>query len=138
MANSENTDHPDEGIDTEILHELAEAQKEEAQVRREEQELKRFELEQNAEHARHSLEAQLKDLERERSHEDRIHKRNQRYGLALFFLGFTFLGFLVWNGQANMALEVIKVIVYGGAGYVAGKQYGRGLAKSESSSSASE
>lgn len=122
-----------EDVDPDTLRELAQAQLEEAEARKHEVELEKRRLEEQSKQAKHSLKAQREDNDSERQHQDRIHQRNSRYGIAIIGGFLFFLGFLVWDGQPDMAFEIIKVIVYGGVGYAAGNQYGKGVAIQENS-----
>lgn len=41
--------------------------------------------------------------------------------IAVFF----FLGYLVWLGHTEMVFEIIRILVYGGAGWTAGQSVGK-------------
>lgn len=43
-----------------------------------------------------------------------------------------FLGFLVWLGYTGLVLEIIRVVVYGGSGAIAGNAYGKAQARLQS------
>jgi cation transport ATPase len=107
------------------LQEFAESQKKQAEVREKELALQREKLNKEERQGERALEAQLEDRKRQRDHQDRIHRRNQRYGIAIILFVLAFLGFLVFYNQPEMAFEIIKLVVYGASGYYAGKKAGK-------------
>jgi ElaB/YqjD/DUF883 family membrane-anchored ribosome-binding protein len=121
------------GPTEETLQQFAEAQLKDAEVREKELALKEKQLKQNKQQAQQSLEAQLQDRERARDHQNRIHKRNTWSGTGIIGVAFLFLGFLVWYGHPQIAFEIIKVCVYGGVGYFAGKQAGKAASQGDAS-----
>jgi hypothetical protein len=122
------TENRGETVDHDLLERVVEAQVEDARVRERELEVRERELELNREEAEASIQAQVEDRENQRDHYNRIHRRKQRYGIALIVIVLIFLGFLVYIGEQQIALELVKLAVYGGGGYWAGKavgQYGK-------------
>jgi multidrug efflux pump subunit AcrA (membrane-fusion protein) len=113
-----------EGPSEETIQNFIEAQLEDAKVRERELDIRERELELNKEQAKASIDAQIEDRKHQREHFDRIHQRKQRYGIALIVLVLLFLGFLVYAGEQEIALELIKLAVFGGGGYYAGKKVG--------------
>lgn len=111
-------------LNEDTIQQFIEAQLEDARVRERELDLREQELEYNQQQAEASLEAQLEDRENQREYFDRIHRRNQRYGTAIISLVLFFLGFLVYIGQQQIALEIVKLAAFGGAGFWAGKKVG--------------
>ena len=122
---AERGDPPDKPeISDETLSELVKAQREEAEVRKEEAELGKRELEANKEQALKALEAQREDRERFWNHQDTVHKRNAWIGVLVFILVPAFLITLLYMGHEDFALELVKIALYGGSGYAAGKAAG--------------
>lgn len=124
-------DNSDEAssLSEETINEFIEVQREDAQIRKEELEIRKQELEANREQAKRSLEAQVEDRENHRDYLLNREKIQQRYGSVLALLVFAFLGALVYMEQPQIAMEIVKVVVFGGGGYYAGKmvgQYGEG------------
>lgn len=126
------------GPTEETLQQLAEAQMKDAEVREKELALKEKELEKNEREAQRALDAQLQDRELDREHHNRIHKRNTWSGTVIISLALLFLGFLVWYGHPQIAFEIIKVCVYGGVGYFAGKQAGKAAFNDDTSGEGSQ
>lgn len=113
----------------EDIHELIQTQQKQVEVEKEKQKTRRQELESEERKAKHALEAQLKDRERAREYQDKTDQRNQRYGLAIILISAFFLGFLVWHGHTGLVFEIIRVLVYGGSGAIAGSAYGKAQAR---------
>jgi len=130
MADSEAPAPSDENgknaidVNEEAIREWIKAQREETQVRREELEIRRHELQLNKEQAEKSIEAQVEDRENHRSFTLEQNRTNQRYGSAVLLFILAFLGFLVWRGETQMVLELVRLAVYAGGGYYAGKKVG--------------
>lgn len=122
-----------EGVEKELTQEdirdLIEAQKEEVELEKERQKTRRLELEYEERKAKHSLEAQLEDRKQERKFRQEKNKREQRYGLVLLAMVIIFLGYLVWLGYTEMVYEIIRIFVYGGAGWAAGSAAGKASAQ---------
>ena len=125
MAEPVEGDHeePDD-LTSEDLRNLIEAQKEEAQLELEKQKTRRLELEAEERQAERALEAQLKDREGQRKFQESKSKREQRYGIVYFLMLLVFFGYLVWLGYTDIVYEIIRVLLYGGAGWAAGRSVG--------------
>ena len=133
MSDSEDpTSISEEDITAEDIRELVETRKEEVELEKEKQITRRQELESEERQAKRALEAQIEDRERQRDYQDRIDKRNQRYGLAIIILLLIFFGYLVWQGETQMVFEIIRILVYGGAGWFAGNSVGKAQAERQS------
>jgi hypothetical protein len=132
MADDEEASGDDIDVTGEDIRELIETQQKRVEVEKEKEETRRLELESEERKAKRAIEAQLKDRERAREFQDQIDQRNQRYGTALIFLSMLFLGFLVWLGHTGLVFEIIRVVVYGGSGAIAGNAYGKAQARLES------
>lgn len=123
----------EDDITAEDLRELVEARKEEVELEKVKQVTRRKELESEERHAKRSLEAQMEDRSDKRDHQNRIHERNSRYGLVIIVLVLIFFGYLVWLGHTEIVYEIVRVLLYGGAGWVAGQSFGRAKASLQSS-----
>ncbi|WP_263790516.1 hypothetical protein [Salinibacter sp.] len=123
---------PDDDLTAEDIRELIEAQKEEVELERERQKTRRVELESEERKAEQALEAQLKDRERQREFLQEQNRRQEWLGLAFLIVVALFLGWLVWLGYTEMVFEIIRIIVYGGAGWAAGSQVGKASAQTDS------
>ena len=120
MANGEEAPRePD--VSDETLAELVSVQREEVEVRREEAELSRRELEANKEHALKALDAQREDRDKFWDHQERVHKRGTWVAVLVIILVPAFLGALLYMGHEDFALELVKIALYGGSGYAAGR-----------------
>jgi cation transport ATPase len=123
----DSSDEPD--LTREDIHELIQTQQKQVEVEKEKQKTRRQELESEERKAKHALEAQLKDRERAREYQNKINQRNQRYGLVIISIAVLFLGYLVWLGHTGLVFEIIRVLVYGGSGAIAGNAYGKAQAQ---------
>jgi len=121
------SDEPD--LTREDIQELIQTQQKQVEVEKEKKKTRRQELESEERKAKHALEAQLKDRERAREYQDKTDQRNQRYGVAIISMSLAFLGFLVWLGHTGLVFEIIRVLIYGGSGAVAGSAYGKAQAR---------
>lgn len=124
----EDSDASQEELTSADIRRMFEAQKEQAEVEKEKQVTRRKELEYQKEQAERALETQLEDRDRQRDHENRIDRRNQRYGLVIITLLVIFFGYLVWLGETAMVTEIIRILIYGGAGWFAGNSVGKAQA----------
>lgn len=120
---------PEGDLTREDIRDLIEAQKKEVELEREKQETRRLELEYEERQAKRSLEAQLEDREQAREFQQEKDKREQKYGLVLIVAVLIFLGYLVWLGHTEMVFEIIRILVYGGAGWTAGRSVGKASAQ---------
>lgn len=124
----------DEDVGIEDLRDLIEAQKEEHRLEQEKEKTRRLEIESQERQAEQALEAQLEDRERQREYQAEKNITDQRYGLGYFFMILVFFGFLVWQGNAEIVYEIIRVSLYGGIGWAAGQSYGKSKAQRQSAS----
>jgi hypothetical protein len=119
-----------EGQPTSLNEETVQAfiasQREQTEVQRKELAVREKEIELNKEQATASIQAQIKDRENQRSHQRSLHTQNQRYGAGIAVVVLIFLGVLIWMGERDIALELIRIAVYAGGGYYAGKAVGEG------------
>lgn len=114
-----------EEVTRQDLRDLIEAQKQEVELEREKQETRRQELEYEERQAKRALEAQLEDRKRAREYQQEENQRQERYGLLIFAAAFAFLGWLAYLGYTDMVFEIIRIVVYGGAGWTAGQSVGK-------------
>lgn len=128
MADADDSSDKDD-LSPEDLRDLIDVQREELEVEKEKQETRRMELESQERQAKRALEAQLQDREQQREFQDRKSKREQRYGLGYVALFLIFFGYLVWLGYTEIVYEIIRILVYGGAGWAAGNSVGRAQAR---------
>ncbi|PQJ35504.1 hypothetical protein BSZ35_13625 [Salinibacter sp. 10B] len=116
----------------EDIQELIQTQQKQVEVEKEKQETRRQELESEERKAKHAVEAQLKDRERAREYQNKVDQRSQRYGLVIILIAVLFLSYLVWLGHTGLVFEIIRVLVYGGSGAIAGNMYGKAQARIQS------
>ncbi|PEN06021.1 hypothetical protein CRI93_11105 [Longimonas halophila] len=120
----ENSDEQSTSLNEETVQAIIASQREQTEVQRKELDVREKEIEFNKEQATASIQAQIKDRENQRSHQRALHTQNQRYGTGLAVVVLIFLGLLVWMGERDIALELIRIAVYAGGGYYAGKAVG--------------
>lgn len=129
MSDSEEeSDEVGDEVSSADIRELIETRKEELEIERDKQEIRKLELEVEERKAKRALDAQLEDRDRAREFQSEKSRREQRYGVVYFFLLLLFFGYLVWLGHTNIVYEIIRVLLYGGAGWAAGQSYGRATA----------
>lgn len=118
---------PNDGNDNlseDAIREFIAAQREETQVRKDELEVRKKELEQNKEISEVSIQANLQDRENQRDFYRDRERIRQRYGTFFFVLILLFIFGLVYLGEREIALELVKLALYAGGGYYAGKKVG--------------
>lgn len=118
-------------ISDETLSELIESQREAHAVQREELEVRKRELELNKEQAIRAIDAQERDRRRAWKYQDKLHTQNLWASLFVLVLVPVFLGILLWMGERQFALELVKIALYGGSGYVAGRAAGKQMESEE-------
>lgn len=112
-------------ISPQVAQKLAENQTRELQIRAEELQLKKQQDNHNFSYAQEVLKAQAKDREQERAAKTLERKHRFVFVGLVFVLSLIFLGYLVSIDKEQIALELLKVAVYGGTGLVAGFYAGR-------------
>lgn len=125
------SDEGKEGTNPELLALMVESREREFQVKEKELELEREknqaakeEGQRQYDFAVKSLEAMERDRESDRSHFCTIAEKSKTILLVLIICLFAFLITAIWKDKDAMIIELVKIIIYGGAGTAGGFAWG--------------
>lgn len=123
----------DENLSPEIVKKFVETQEKELEIRQQELAQRERESEIDYELAKKSIDAQERDRNKNREYFSGYQRRRYYFIGALSFLAILFLGFALWIGESNIAMEIVKVASYIIAGGLGGYAIGYNRAQRESS-----
>lgn len=125
MSKESNTpEKNDSGLSPEIVKKFVETQEKELEIRQQEIAQRDKELEVEYDLAKRSLDAQERDRDRNRNHFSSFLLRRYIFIGVLTFIAILFLGFSLWIGESDIAMEIIKVASYIIAGGLGGYAIG--------------
>jgi hypothetical protein len=107
------------------VEELLRQSAEQIDIRKKELEIQRLTSAQDHDYAKAALNAQAEDLKHQRTHEQSQLTRRFVFAGVLVLFGLLFLGFCLYSGKEQFAIELTKLVLYGGGGSVGGYWYGR-------------
>lgn len=116
MSNEENNPS---GIESEVIRDFVQVQKKELEVRQHEIDQQSKEAEYNYKYSIKALEVQEKDLSNERESNQSALTKVLFFAVVIAILMLVFLGYLVYSGNPELVIEILKGIGYvlaGGAG----------------------
>ncbi|RMD57349.1 hypothetical protein D6833_14045 [Candidatus Parcubacteria bacterium] len=120
-------DKPVENQIPQLINRVLENQAAEIEIRRQELDLRRQELDLQREemaatykNAQYMVEAQLKDREQERNHEHRLLRNFFTFVGIMIFLLLLFLAYAIHADKEQIAMEIVKAIIYLAAGALGG------------------
>jgi len=98
-------------LSEETVNRFLTAQAKEQEIKIRELEIRQREVNAQADFAQKMLKAQVGDRESERNHEHRLYKMRLLFGGLILFILLIFLGFTVWRGFAQEALDLAKTAI---------------------------
>jgi len=110
-------------ISEETISRMLAAQAKEQEIKLRELEMRDRETREQANFVHKMLQAQAADRDSERSHEHSLLKMRLLFGGLVLFISLLFLGFIVWRGFAEYAVELAKIVIYGTFGAFGGYGY---------------
>jgi hypothetical protein len=108
-----------------VIEDMVRQQAQQLELRNRELALREKEIDRQAGYAEKVLATQADDLKDQRQHEGKQTRTRIIGAVIAFVLTLTFLGVCILTGHETIALEIVKAVVYLGAGGSGGYAYAR-------------